>query len=116
MPWPTVPDRIYTDRVKVRTVTWDAKDRAAGRQPTFGSWGADTYRCVVSAMGVSDAYEDTTQTVVRHCVTADVRIGNLGDQLQWQETGGILVIDAIEPAGDASCRIWNHYTQEAAPQ
>ncbi len=116
MPWPAVPDLIYTDRVKVRTVTWDTKDRAGGRVPSYGEWSGATYRCAVSASYVSEAQTSSSQSVVSHVVTADRRLANLRDQLRWQETGGILTITGIEPAGDGNGRLWNHYAQEFMSQ
>jgi hypothetical protein len=114
--WPTVPSLIYTDRVKVRTVTWETKDRAGGRVAIPESWSSETYPCSVSASSVSESVTSRDQTVVTHVVTADTRLANLRDQLQWQETGGILTITGIEPAGDANGRLWNHYTQEFLAQ
>jgi hypothetical protein len=112
MPFPSVPNLIYTDSVRVRVVTWETKDRAGGRVPTYGSWSGDTYRCSVSASGVTEAPTSTAQSIVTHIVTADSRLAGLRDQLQWQETDGILTIIGIEPAGDGNSRLWNHYCQE----
>ena len=50
--------------------------------------------------------------IVTHVVTCNSRLGYLRDQLQWQETGAILTIVGVEPAGDATGRIWNHYCEE----
>jgi hypothetical protein len=116
MSWPRIGDDIYTDRVKARVVTWETKDRAGGRVPSYGAWSATTHRCLVTAVGVAEAPTSASQSVVTHCVTADVRIANLRDQLQWQETAGILTITGIEPAGDANGRIWNHYASEFLSQ
>lgn len=112
MAWPVIPDLIYTDRVKVRTVTWDTKDRAGGRVQSASAWSGSTYRCSVSATSVTPAQMARDQVIITHVVTADTKIGNLRDQLQWQETGGVLTITGIEPAGDANGRVWEHFTEE----
>ena len=112
MGWPTIPPLIFTDSVKVRTVTWEGKDAAGGRMPTVGAWGSE-HECSVSAAGANDvAIHSRENMVVTHVVTCLDRLGSLRDQLQWQETGAILTIQGVEPAGDGTGRIWNHYCEE----
>lgn len=112
MPWPSIPSLIYTDSVKVRTVTW-SKDHAGGRQPVNGAWSGKVFPCSVSAASASQQVQHSREgMVVSHVVTSDARLGYLRDQFQWQETGAILTIVAVEPAGDGTGRIWNHYVQE----
>lgn len=111
MGWPDIPDIIYTDAVCVRTATW-SQDHAKGRQPTYGPWG-QPMECSVSAASASSSAQHSRESmVVSHVVTADDRYGYIRDQLQWQETGAILTIVAVEPAGDGNGRIWNHYCEE----
>ena len=112
MGWPAIPPLIYTDAVAPRSVTWATKDRAGGRVPTPGAWGAPV-ACSVSAASASAVQIHSRDGfVVSHVVTCDSRLGNYRDQLQWQETGAILTITAVEPAGDGTGRIWNFYCDE----
>lgn len=111
MPWPKIPPLIYTDSVKARTATW-SKDAAGGRVPTYGAWGGSV-ACSVSAVTATEvAIHGRESAMVSHVVTCNDRLGYLRDQLQWQETGAILTIVAVEPAGDGCGRIWNHYCEE----
>ncbi len=112
MAWPHIPNLIYTDAVRVRTVTWPTKDAAGGRVPTTGGWG-EAVLCSVSAASAQDVELHSRENmVVSHVVTSNGRLGYLRDQLQWQETGAILTISAVEPAGDGTGRIYNHYCDE----
>jgi hypothetical protein len=113
MPWPAIPILIYTDAVKVRSVTWTTKDAAGGRVPTYGAWSGSEYACSVSAVSANEqAVHSRENMVVSHVVTSNTRLGYLRDQLQWQETGAVLTITSVEPAGDGTGRIWNHYATE----
>ena len=111
MPWPKIPTLVFTDLVKARSVAW-SKDRAGGRLPTPGSWGQSIPCSVSAASAAAVQIHSRDGFVVTHVVTCLGRLGNYRDQLQWQETGAILTITAVEPAGDGMGRIWNHYTDE----
>ena len=112
MAWPHIPDLIYTDEVRVRSTSWTTKDAAAGRQPTYGAW-SDYSDASVSAAGANDiAVHSRESMTVSHVVTCNNRLGYMRDQIQWAETGAILTIVGVEPAGDGTGRIWNHYVTE----
>ena len=112
MAWPIIPPLIYTDEVKARASTWGTKDAAAGRTVTYGAWG-NVVACSVSAASASQIQVHSRESmIVSHVVTCNDRLGYLRDQLQWQETGAILTIVSVEPAGDGTGRIWNHYCEE----
>lgn len=112
MPWPAIPPLIFTDFVRARAVAWAMKDSAGGRLPTPSAWGSPV-ACSVSAAGANDvAVHSRENMVVTHVVTCKSRLGHLRDQLQWQETMAILTIVGVEPAGDGTGRIWNHYCEE----
>ena len=111
MAWPGIPPLIYTDSVKARSATW-GKDAAGGRVPTYGSWGSAVDCSVSAASAIQVQQHSRDGMVVSHVVTANTRLGYLRDQLQWQETDAILTIVAVEPAGDGTGRIWNHYAEE----
>ena len=111
MPWPGIPPLVYTDSVKARAATW-SKDAAGGRVPTYGAWGGSV-ACSVSAASAVQAQQHSRENmIVSHVVTSNARLGYLRDQLLWAETGAILTINAVEPAGDGTGRVWNHYAQE----
>lgn len=111
MSWPSIPPLIYTDTVKARTTTW-TKDRAGGRVSTAGDWG-QPIPCLVTAASAQQVQIHSREgMVVSHVVTCNDRLGYLRDQLQWQETSATLTITAVEPAGDGTGRIWNHYCEE----
>lgn len=112
MPWPAIPTLIYTDAVSPRAVSWATKDRAGGRVPTPGSWGPAVACSVSAASAAAVQIHSRDGFVVTHVVTCNDRLGNYRDQLRWEETGAILTITAVEPAGDGTGRIWNHYADE----
>lgn len=112
MGWPHIPTLIYTDFVRVRPASWAMKDAAGGRVPTYGGWSAYV-AASVSAAGADDvAIHSRESMVVTHVVTCNERLGYIRDQIQWAETGAILTILSVEPAGDGDGRIWNHMTEE----
>ena len=113
MAWPRIPSLIYTDQVAVKPVISWGKDAAGGRVPTYATSWSVPYDCSVSAAGANDvAIHSRENMVVTHVVTCNSRLGYIRDQLQWQETGAILTVIGVEPAGDAEGRIWNHYCEE----
>ena len=111
MPWPMIPPLIYTDSVQHRAVTW-SQDRAGGRVPSYGSWGASVSCSVSAASATETAQHSRESMIVSHVVTCNTRLGYLRDQLLWAETGAILTIVSVEPAGDGMGRVWNHYAEE----
>lgn len=111
MPWPTIPPLIYTDAVSVRSVSW-SKDAAGGRVASYGGWG-NPVSCSVSAASAEQTQQHSREgMIVSHVVTSNTRLGYLRDQFRWQETGAVLTIVSVEPAGDGTGRIFNHYAEE----
>lgn len=112
MPWPLIPRVIYTDTVTPVTISSWTKDAAGGRVPVFGSQG-DPVSCSVSAASANDTAQHSRESmVVSHVVVSNSRLGYLRDHLLWEETGAILTIVSVLPAGDAGGRIWEHYCEE----
>ena len=111
MAFPRIPRVIFMDQVKSRSGSF-SKDATGGRVLAEGAWG-QSVRCSVSAAGASDVETHSRENMlVSHVVTSYARLGYIRDQLQWQETGAILTIVGVEPAGDGEGRIWNHYCEE----
>ncbi len=113
MGWPNIPRLIYTDAVSVRRVAW-AQDAIKGRQAAYpDGWSGESYECSVSAASADDQVRHSRENmIVTHCVTCNTRLGSIRDQLLWAETGAVLTIVGVEPAGDGTGRVWNHYTEE----
>jgi len=111
MPWPRIPTLVFTDSVRFRSSSW-TKDQAGGRVLAEGPWGP-IVSCSVAAAGATDVELHSREgMVVSHVVTTIFRLGYLRDQLWWQETGAILTVMGVEPAGDGRGRVWNHYCEE----
>ena len=109
--WPNIPTLIYTDSVQFRTMSW-GKGSSGGRKETPGVW-SQSFNCSISAASADDIMTHSRESMqVSHVVTMNRRLGGIRDQFLWEETGTILGIVSIEPAGDGRGRIWNHYVQE----
>ncbi len=94
-------------------MTWAGHDKAGGRSSITSDWGGAAFPCSVSAASATQQAQHSREgMIVSHVVTCNDRLGYLRDQLMWMETLAILTIVAVEPAGDGTGRIWNHYCEE----
>jgi hypothetical protein len=115
MPWPLIPRLIYSDDVRVKTLTGWTSDRSKGRKPLYSEWSSQTYPCSVSAASAEDSMEHSRESqIVSHVVTANKKLGGVQDQLEWQETGSVFRILNVLPAGDRTGRIFEHFVEEYA--
>ena len=111
MAWPTIPALIYSDSVRARTASW-SQDPSKGRLASYGAWGRPAPCSVVAASSEEAAAHSRESMVVSHKVVCDTRLGYLRDQLLWDETGATLTIVSVQPAGDRTGRIWEHFCEE----